>query len=68
MFKILALSSIERSQQITNRYAKSPESINDGMQSVSAESEETSTEIVHVSECGIIAFHDFQCYYYYYDS
>ena len=42
--------SMEQLQQITKQYEESLKSINDVMQSVSAASEETSTEIVHVSE------------------
>lgn len=42
--------SMEQLQQITKQYEESLKSINDVMQSVSAVSEETSTEIVHVSE------------------
>lgn len=44
------LASMEQLQQITERYAESLRNINDVVQSVSAASEETSTEIVHVSE------------------
>ena len=43
-------SSMEQLQQITEQYEQSLKSINDVMQSVSTASEETSTEIVHVSE------------------
>ncbi|MDE6625138.1 MAG: hypothetical protein K2K56_02070 [Lachnospiraceae bacterium] len=43
-------ASMEQLQQITEQYEESLKSINDVMQSVSAASEETSTEIVHVSE------------------
>ena len=43
-------TSMEQLQQITNQYEESLKSINDVMQSVSAASEETSTEIVRVSE------------------
>ncbi len=42
--------SMEQLQKITQQYEESLKSINDVMQSVSAASEETSTEIVHVSE------------------
>lgn len=42
--------SMEQLQQITKQYEESLKSINDVMQSVSAASEETSTEIIHVSE------------------
>lgn len=42
--------SMEQLQQITKQYEESLKSINDVMQSVSAASEETSTEITHVSE------------------
>ncbi|MCM1273719.1 MAG: methyl-accepting chemotaxis protein [Clostridium sp.] len=42
--------SMEQLQKITEQYEESLKSINDVMQSVSAASEETSTEIVHVSE------------------
>lgn len=42
--------SMEQLQQITEQYEESLKSINDIMQSVSTASEETSTEIVHVSE------------------
>lgn len=43
-------TSMEQLQQITKQYEESLKSINDVMQSVSAASEETSTEIVRVSE------------------
>ncbi|MDE6567578.1 MAG: methyl-accepting chemotaxis protein, partial [Lachnospiraceae bacterium] len=43
-------SSMEQLQQITEEYEKSLKSIHDVMQSVSTASEETSTEIVQVSE------------------
>lgn len=43
-------SSMEQLQQITEQYEESLKSINGIMRSVSAASEETSTEIVHVSE------------------
>lgn len=42
--------SMEQLQQITRQYEESLKSINGAMQAVSAASEETSTEIVHVSE------------------
>lgn len=42
--------SMEQLQQITEQYEESLKSMNDIMQSVSTASEETSTEIVHVSE------------------
>lgn len=42
--------SMEQLQKITEQYEESLKSINDVMQSVSAASEETSSEIVHVSE------------------
>lgn len=42
--------SMEQLQQITEQYEESLKSINDVMHSVSTASEETSTEIVHVSE------------------
>lgn len=42
--------SMEQLQQITQQYEESLKSINDVMQSVSTASEETSTEIAHVSE------------------
>ncbi len=43
-------ASMEKLQQIIQRYAESMKSIDDVMQSVSAASEETSAEIIHVSE------------------
>ncbi len=43
-------TSMEQLQQITKQYEESLKSINDVMRSVSTASEETSTEIVHVSE------------------
>ncbi len=43
-------ASMEQLQQITEQYEESLKNINDIMQSVSTASEETSTEIVHVSE------------------
>lgn len=43
-------ASMEQLQQITEQYEESLKSINDVMHSVSAASEETSTEIAHVSE------------------
>lgn len=43
-------TSMEQLQQITKQYEESLKSINDVMHSVSAASEETSTEIAHVSE------------------
>lgn len=43
-------SSMEQLQQITEKYAKSLESIKDAMMSVSAVSEENSAEILHMSE------------------
>lgn len=43
-------ASMEKLQQITEQHAQSLKSVNDIMQSVSAASEETSTEIVHASE------------------
>lgn len=42
--------SMEQLQQITEQYEQSLKSINDVMHSVSTASEETSTEIIHVSE------------------
>ena len=42
--------SMEQLQQITEQYERALKSINEVMQSVSTASEETSTEIVHVSE------------------
>lgn len=42
--------SMERLQQITERYAKSLENIKDAILSISAASEENSAEIVNVSE------------------
>lgn len=44
------LASMEQLQQIAEQYEESLKSINEVMQSVSAASEETSTQIVHVSE------------------
>lgn len=44
------LASMEQLQQITEQYEESLKNINEVMQSVSAASEDTSTQIVHVSE------------------